>query len=202
MTLLYGVTEEGAEAPVLVDDQGRLVAVPAPGTNLVPGGGTVGQQLTRVADLEEPIQWKDPADPAKSLPGFFLRGNAIYTVPSGAPGLRIPLGPNPNLLRGAEFDPVTSRITPKIAGWWMITAKLRCSVVASDIRSKYVINGGPTAQMERRNSDGLLPVNVEITHPYNFNGVSDYFEMWVEHYQGADVVIDKPVVIGHYMCPA
>jgi hypothetical protein len=199
MTLLQGITEAGTEVPVLVDSAGRLVAITEPDPGALPQGGELGQVLTKTGPTNYQADWADAQFPLAKLPGFMLRKDGIDSVPSGAPGLLLPFEPSPVFMDGAEFDPVTARITPKIAGWWFINAKYRCNGAALDIRCRVSMNTGVDFSQQRMHADGLLPARVSINSPWYFNGTSDYFTIWAEHRQGAVVSIDKSEVFGQLM---
>jgi hypothetical protein len=202
MIILHGVTTDGEEKPVQVDDEGRLVAVAGNGPGLVPDGGSIGQALLRVPGEGRPWDWRDLPDLLKAWPAFGHRQLAGVTVPTGLPATTLQFGDVPLFLNQVEYDDVTGRITPKVAGFWELRAEFQVVVAALGATVRIRVNGGTDTQRTTLNADGILRARPQITWVWPFNGTTDYLTVEAEHNQGAPVSFVQRQVFGRLMYKA
>jgi hypothetical protein len=200
MTLLHGMTEAGAELPVLVDAEGRLLVQPIVTLNGLPPGGHDGDLLVKSGSENYKGAWVSELDLLPASFGFNHRPMA--SIPTGAPPTVQKYGDAPLFLNGASFDAVSGRITPAIAGYWLIVANIRVNSTIQQAILRLKLNGGEIKQARRASSASGELTELQVSYLGLFNGATDYVTTEVEHSSGASRYIDNSQAFGILLSPA
>jgi hypothetical protein len=201
MTLLTGLTAQGAEVPVRVDAQGRLVAVADP-LGVLPPGGLPGQiiQKTGPGDFEAAwVNGKDLFPPAHS---FGMRNASGVSVPPLTASTRLVFPGSVQLLNGANFDPVSGRITPMVAGSWWITASIALVQPSQAVKLVMRFNNSDVCINTKAISGSEYPVILPVNFFGVFNGTTDYISLDVQYLSPTVWGFAAQQVFGTRLAPA
>jgi len=201
MTLLTGLTSQGAEVPVRVDAEGRLVLVSSPGLSLPPGG-LPGQIVAKFGEADGEAEWIDDGGSAPSLYSIGLRRPDPLTVPSGASPVVLTFGGGPIFRNGAAYNTSSGRTTPEVGGYWLffVSAQLPGGGQGAEIRIKF--NGAEVAKGGMSASDGSTP---PVLHAYTVqlcNGQTSYFTAEMMHAGGGPLEVAQVQGYGVRLSPS
>jgi len=198
MTLIHGITEDGAELPVLVDQQGRLVAAPVSELWGLPPGGIPGQIVAKSGEGDGEAEWIDDGGSAPALYSIGLKRADSLVVPSGAAPTPLMFGGGALFRNGAAYNTGNGRVTPEVGGFWLfiMSAQLPDGGQGAEVRLRF--NGAEVARGGMPASDGSTP---PVLHAYTVqlcNGQTSYFTAEAVHAGGGPLQLAQ--IQGYGVC--